>query len=189
MLENTTQFISLSLTEIISISLGSAVIATLLGKLFDFLIEKWKDNKERQGKLYKPVKFYLMLLDHIDLNQDILVEEMEKSSDEIKFENKHVKDNWQIETNQQMADIVRPILDESLDHIEKIKKLFESNPSLIEDRHWEVIMNFFDGYHKRKMLTAGGWPKKHIHLPTDAYVNWSNAVFEAIKELRRKILE
>lgn len=154
--QNITQLIPLSLPKIITISLSSAVFATLLGKISDFLIEKWKDNKNRQSKLYKPVKFYLMLLENVDQNRKSLFEEMKKGTREINFENSDAQNNWQNETNRQLSVMGKPVVDEMLKHIENVKKLFESNPELIKDKHWKAIKKFFDGYLKRKMLIAGG---------------------------------
>jgi len=188
MLASTTQLISLSGSQIFTILFSSVVIATLLGKIIDYLIERWKSNKEKQSKLYKPIKFYLMLLENIDLNRNTLFEETKNGINEIKFENSEAKNNWQEKTNQQLSKMGRPIVEEMMANIEKIKELFESHPSLIEDKHWETIKIFFDGYLKRKMLIAGGWPEEYIHLSQNAHKEWQDAIFKAIKKLKREII-
>ena len=174
-------------TQIISIILGSAVLATVLGKLADFLIEKWRLNKERQNKLYKPLRFYLMLLENVDKNRDLMFNEMRSGTNEIKFQNSEARNNWQMETNQQLISMGKPIVDEMLNHIDKIQKLLESYPELVEDKHWKAISKFFDGVLKRKILIAGGHPQKFLHLSEKAYKEWQDAIFKAIKELRQEI--
>jgi hypothetical protein len=188
MIATTTSVISyMNMVQIISISLGSAVLAVLLGKIIDIWIEKWRIKKEKENKLYKPIKFYLMLLENIDQNRNSLFEEMRKGTSEIKFENSNAKNNWQTETNQQLVDMGRPNVDEMLNYIGEIKHLFESNPELIKDEDWDVIRKFFDGDLKRKMLIAGGHPQKFLHLSEKAYKEWPTAIFEAVKELRKRI--
>ncbi len=173
--------------QLIGFSLSSAVVAVALGKGVDWLFEKWRGKKLRQDKLYKPAKFYLMLIESIDKNREALFEEMKKGTNEIEFHDSQARDNWQMETNQQLANMGKPMVEEMMSHIGKIKSLFESNPELIEDNHRDVVRKFFDGVIKRKILIAGGWPQKFVHLPEKAHKEWEDAIFGAVRDLRKEI--
>lgn len=173
--------------QFIGFSLSSAVVAVALGKGVDWLFEKWRSQKLREDKLYKPLKFYLMLLENIDQNRESLFQEMKKGAEEIQFQNQEAKNNWQMETNRQLVNMNKPIVEEMLSHTDKIKSLFESNPESVEDNHWNSIRKFFDGVMKRKILIAGGHPQDFLHISNKAYKEWPDTIFESIKDLRKEI--
>jgi len=171
----------------IGISLSSAVLAVLFGKLIDVLIENWRIKKDKENRLYKPVRFYLKLSEIAESNGNLLFEEMKKGKNEIPFNDQQASNNWQMETNKQVVNMVRPKIDSMLGYIEKIKSLFESNPELIEDKHWEAVKSFFDGDLKRKMLIAGGWPQAFLNLSESGHKEWEEAIFKALNRLRKEI--
>ncbi len=169
--------------QVISIILGSSVLAAVFG----FVADGWRDRRkgeiERKEKLYGPLRFHLMHMEkNFKLRQELL-----KSRHEAGKKWGYTGANYE-QLEKKFSSDNTELIDVWWLHAEKVIKLFEDNPKYIKDGHWSLVEKLFESYLFRKVV-SGEKTQKPFWLYDDA--TWEkdtkNEFVVTLNELYEKI--
>lgn len=148
--------------QVISIILGSSVLAAFFGFIADGWRDKQKSENERQEKLYSPLRFHLMLLER----NAKLRKELIRSRFEADKRFGHVGSNHE-ELEKKFRSDNNELVDGWWTYARKIIELFENNSQYIKDKHWPLVEKLFESHLFRKVV-SGEESQKPFWLYDDA---------------------
>jgi|GEM_PF-2503776 hypothetical protein len=170
--------------QVISIILGSSVLATIFGILSD----QWKDQKrikgEQKEKLYGPLRFYLMLMEkNYKLRQELLKSRQE-ADQKSGFRGPEVEERMKKFTSDS-----RELIKNWWLYARKIIKLLENNPQYVKDEDWQLIETLFESYMFRNVVSGEESQKEgYCHYGDDIFEKEvKNEFVVTLDELRKKI--
>ncbi len=134
--------------QVISIIVGSSVLSTLINIWYS---ARQKDN-ERE-KLYQPLRFYLMLINHNSKLGAKLLESRQKMDKQLNYSDPDNKRRKKYGEDNEI------LLNDRWNYIKKILQLLEQNPQYIKRRHLPLINELFESYFLRKYVLGEKTPK------------------------------
>jgi len=154
--------------QIIVIVLGSSLVATVVAKIFDLVVEGKRKVEEQYQKLYGPLRYQLLVMKILEENKKDLMEEI-----------KNEYDNPALRTESFRKD-VNPLTVKWISCKNDIRKLFENYSGYIKKTDILLVKDFLDGCIKREITEEG----KNQWMSEDRV----EKLLSAIKTLQDKLL-
>lgn len=123
--------------------LTSVVVAAITTGLINWRVEVLRRNKEREAKLYGPLKYNLLTMRALTKNRETLTQEILNEGGPIEMKNRALREE------------PRPLIEKWHTCKNDIATLFEKYPGLIRPEDLNLVGEFVDACIKRNIAKEG----------------------------------